>query len=43
MANIYVKDCADAETAQNWIVMADGRIALEPSESSKRQNFSPGC
>ncbi|EAQ87708.1 predicted protein [Chaetomium globosum CBS 148.51] len=30
MGNIYVNECAETES-QNWFVMADGRIALEPS------------
>lgn len=34
MGNIYVNECAETES-QNWFVMADGRIALEPSGQSK--------
>ncbi|KAG7287513.1 hypothetical protein NEMBOFW57_007025 [Staphylotrichum longicolle] len=31
MGNIYVNECANNTESQNWFVMADGRIALEPS------------
>ena len=34
MGNIYVNTCAEIPS-QNWFVMADGRIALEPSGQSK--------
>lgn len=34
MGNIYINECADTES-QKWFVMADGRIALEPSGQSK--------
>ncbi|KAL1836769.1 hypothetical protein VTJ49DRAFT_4687 [Mycothermus thermophilus] len=32
MGNIYVNECADDTPSQEWFVMDDGRIALEPSE-----------
>lgn len=35
MGNIYVNECANNTESQNWFVMADGRIALEPSGQSK--------
>ncbi|KAK4125674.1 carbohydrate-binding module family 13 protein [Parathielavia appendiculata] len=31
MGNIYVNECANNTESQNWFVMGDGRIALEPS------------
>lgn len=34
MGNIYVNNCTETPS-QNWFVMADGRIALEPSGQSK--------
>ncbi|KAG9230718.1 ricin B lectin domain-containing protein [Amylocarpus encephaloides] len=35
MGSIYVKDCSETEVAQKWNVMADGRIALEASNSKE--------
>jgi hypothetical protein len=37
MGNIYVNECANNTESQNWFVMADGRIALEPSGQSRCQ------
>ncbi|KAK3294452.1 uncharacterized protein B0H64DRAFT_375243 [Chaetomium fimeti] len=34
MGNIYVNECAETES-QNWFVMDDGRIALEPSDQKQ--------
>ncbi|KAL2259758.1 hypothetical protein VTK26DRAFT_6446 [Humicola hyalothermophila] len=35
MGKVYVNECSDTAVSQNWIVMADGRIALEPSDSTQ--------
>jgi hypothetical protein len=35
MGNIYVNECANNTESQNWFVMADGRIALEPTQQSE--------
>ncbi len=35
MGNIYVNECANNTESQNWTVMADGRIALEPTQGSE--------
>ncbi|KAF2205652.1 hypothetical protein GQ43DRAFT_269184 [Delitschia confertaspora ATCC 74209] len=31
MGNIYVNDCNNTTVGQNWVVMTDGRIALQAS------------
>ena len=33
MGQIFVNECEETES-QNWFVMDDGRIALEPSDQS---------
>ncbi len=35
MGNIYVNTCSDTEEGQKWVVMTDGRIALESSKPRK--------
>lgn len=35
MASISLKECDDAADGQKWVVMADGRIALELSSPRK--------
>ncbi|KAK3899881.1 hypothetical protein C8A05DRAFT_36488 [Staphylotrichum tortipilum] len=35
MGNIYVNECANNTESQNWFVMADGRIALEPTQQKQ--------
>lgn len=41
MGNIYVNACSDTAVSQNWFVMGDGRIALEPSNRSKCSIYHP--
>ncbi|OTA67697.1 carbohydrate-binding module family 13 protein [Hypoxylon sp. EC38] len=31
MANVYIKECSDTADSQKWVVMTDGRIAVELS------------
>lgn len=40
MAAISLKDCSATEVAQQWDVMADGRIALAASSPRKHGNLS---
>ncbi|KAK4234263.1 ricin B lectin domain-containing protein [Achaetomium macrosporum] len=35
MGNIYVNTCAENAASQNWLVMGDGRIALEPTNKKQ--------
>ncbi len=35
MGNIYLQTCSDTEVAQKWVVMTDGRIALQESKPRK--------
>ncbi|GAB1309812.1 Ricin B lectin domain-containing protein [Madurella fahalii] len=37
MGTLSVNDCSDTAQSQNWFVMGDGRIALEPSNRSAGQ------
>ena len=39
MGNIYVNNCSETATSQQWVVLADGRIAFQPSAQSKAQHF----
>jgi hypothetical protein len=38
MASISLKECDDAAEGQKWVVMADGRIALELSSPRKHSS-----
>jgi hypothetical protein len=42
MGKIYDNECANNTESQNWFVMADGRIALEPSGQSRCLQKYPG-
>jgi outer membrane protease len=35
MAEIYIKNCVEGDASQQWVAMADGRIALGASNMSK--------
>ncbi len=41
MGNIYVNECANNTESQNWFVMADGRIALAPTDQSTFGTTNP--
>lgn len=34
MGTIYLNDCANTTDSQNWVLLGDGRIALEPTNKS---------